>query len=207
MCARCIVGAGAGALILLAALVGAIAHGDGFNLHLVYAPLVEADGAGHGGAYINDAAAVEGTAVVHAHQAAFAGGNAGDPYCAGQGQGAVGGIHATVWKFLAQGTAGVGSLVERGFAYFMVLQCFLNSHGTVTFAVHCIGALFQLGFRAGVCSGRALESAAPGTPGAGYKYAGCQSQEYDVSEEAHDGIVSDMLTKGNNMYNLQQIAC
>jgi hypothetical protein len=52
-----------------------------------------------------------------------------------------------------------------------------------------------------------LEFAAPGTPGAGYKYAGCQSQEYDVREEAHDGIVSDMLAKGNNMYNLQQIAC
>lgn len=187
---HCTSGERRGGLILLAALVGAIAHGDGFNFHLVHTPLVKADGSGHGGADINDAAAVEGAAVVHTHQAALAGGNAGDAHRAGQGQGAVGGIHAAVGELFAQGTAGVGAFVKRGLAHFAVLQGLLNVHGVVAVPVYRIGIPFEFGLRAGICRRGRLESLAPGTARAREQDGCCQQENGCVVKALHGPYVS-----------------
>ncbi len=98
-----------GGLIFDAALVGAVAYGDGFDLHLVYSPAAT-DGAGHGGADIDDAAAVEGAAVAHAHVATLAGLETGDAHHTGQGQGAVCRVFAALGQALAHGTDGPPSL-------------------------------------------------------------------------------------------------
>ena len=102
-----------GGLIFVAALVGAVAYGDGFDLHLVYSPAAT-DGAGHGGADIDDAAAVEGAAVAHAHVATLAGLETGDAHHTGQGQGAVCRVFAALGQALAHGTDGAAIVVHRG---------------------------------------------------------------------------------------------
>lgn len=89
-----------GGLIFVAALVGAVAYGDGFDLHLVYSPAAT-DGAGHGGADIDDAAAVEWAAVAHAHVATLAGLETGDAHHTGQGQGAVCRVFAALGQAFA----------------------------------------------------------------------------------------------------------
>ena len=138
-----------GGLIFVAALVGAVAYGDGFDLHLVYSPAAT-DGAGHGGADIDDAAAVEGAAVAHAYLTALAGFNAGDAYHAGQGQGTVGGVFAAFGQALAHGTDGTTIIVDGGLTRFAVLQSCGDVHRAVAFAVYGIRASFQFWFGAGI---------------------------------------------------------
>lgn len=185
--------------LLFSALVGAIAHGDDLYLHLVHAPLVEADGACHGGADINDAAAVEGAAVVHAHQAALAGGDAGDAHGAGQGQGAVRGVFGSAAQAFTQSADAVGSFVERGLTHFAVLQRFLYTHGAVAAAVHCVWILLQLRFRACVprrCCGTVLF--APAAAGPRQQDAGCQKNKKNARMPSHALILADMVELGNS---------
>ena len=185
--------------LLFRALVGAITHGDDLYLHLVHAPLVETDGAGYGGADINDAAAVEGAAVVHAHQAALAGGDAGDTHCAGQRQGAVRGVFRSAAQAFAQGADAVATLVERGFTHFAVLQGFLYAHGAVAAAIHRVGLHLQLRFRAGVLLRRCgMQLFAPAAASARQQDTGCQKNQKNAGMPSHAFILADMVELGNS---------
>ena len=178
-----------GGLIFVAALVGAVAYGDGFDLHLVYSPAAT-DGAGHGGADIDDAAAVEGAAVAHAHVAALAGLETGDAHHTGQWQGAVSRVFAAFGQALAHSADGAAIIVDRGLTRFAVLRGSGNIHRAVAFAVYGIRGSFEFGLGAGVIFRRIMSTFAPRTPRAAQQNAGSQYGKRYMGNYPHGGILS-----------------
>ena len=178
-----------GGLIFVAALVGAVAYGDGFDLHLVYSPAAT-DGAGHGGADIDDAAAVEGAAVAHAHVATLAGLETGDAHHTGQGQGAVCRVFAALGQALAHGTDGAAIVVHRGLTRFAVLQGCGNIHRAVAFAVYGIRSSFEFRLGAGIIFRRIMRTFAPRTSSAAQHDAAGQYKQYSMGKRSHARMLS-----------------